>query len=194
MFNLRLEKLGVTLCACGLLIAVAGCAHHKAVTAPTPAPTAPAPTPTPSPAVVQPEPTIPPATLPETGVSSTELPTSLEAINKAGYVKDAFFDTNKSDLRSDSRDALAADADWLKQHTSIKVQIEGHCDERNTEAYNLALGWRRCNAAKDYLVSLGVAADRITTISYGKERPFATCHDESCWWQNRRSHFVITAR
>ncbi len=179
------------------LVVVTSCAHQKAAVAPPPTPP-PAAAPTSSAgsgtSVIQPEPTIAPAGNPEGGVASSELPANLEELNKAGYLKDAFFDTDKADLRPDARDALAADAEWLKKHTSVKIQIEGHCDERNTEAYNLALGWRRCNAARDYLASLGVAADRISTISYGKERPFATCHDESCWWQNRRSHFVITAR
>ena len=190
------EKSAAIMLALGLVLAVS-CAHQKAAVAPAPTP-APEAAPTPSPstgtAVVQPEPTIAPAGNPEGGVASSELPANLEEINKAGYLKDAFFDTDKADLRPDAREALAADAGWLKQHASVKFQIEGHCDERNTEAYNLALGWRRSNAAKDYLVSLGVVADRISTISYGKERPFATCHDESCWWQNRRSHFLITAR
>jgi peptidoglycan-associated lipoprotein len=191
------EKFAAILLVFGLVVA-SSCAHQKAAVAPAPTPAAAEAAPTPSPstgtAVVRPEPTIAPAGNPEGGVASSELPANLEEINKAGYLKDAFFDTDKADLRPDAREALAADAGWLKQHATVKLQLEGHCDERNTEAYNLALGWRRSNAAKDYLVSLGVAADRVSTISYGKERPFATCHDESCWWQNRRSHFLITAR
>ncbi|MFI5142941.1 MAG: peptidoglycan-associated lipoprotein Pal [Thermoanaerobaculales bacterium] len=179
------------------LVLAASCAHQKPAIAPVPTPAAAA-APTPAAgagtAVVQPEPTIAPAGNPEGGVASSELPANLEELNKAGYLKDAFFDTDKAELRPDARDALATDAEWLKQHPTVKLQIEGHCDERNTEAYNLALGWRRCNATKDYLVSLGVAAERFATISYGKERPFASCHDESCWSQNRRSHFLITAR
>jgi peptidoglycan-associated lipoprotein len=144
--------------------------------------------------MVSPEPGISAAQNPESGVSASELPANLEELNKAGYLKDTFFDTNKAELRSDARDALAADASWLRGHPSVRILIEGHCDERNTEEYNLALGWRRANAAKAYLATLGVGTDRIATISYGEERPFATCHDESCWWQNRRVHFVITAR
>jgi len=172
----------------------AGCAHHAAVTAPSPNRSEAAPAPSQGATVVQPEPTIAPATLPAGGMTSSDLPATVDAINKAGYLKDAYFDTSKADLRADSRDSLASDAGWLKRHPAVKIEIEGHCDERNTEAYNLALGWRRCNAAKDYLVSMGVPAPEITTISYGKERPFATCHDESCWWQNRRDHFLVTAR
>ena len=144
--------------------------------------------------MVRPEPRVAAAEHPEGGVTASELPANLEELNRAGYLKDAFFDTNKSELRPDTREVLAADAPWLKGHPTVKILIEGHCDERNTEEYNLALGWGRANAVKAYLVSLGVAADRIATISYGEERPFATCHDESCWWQNRRARLVITAR
>ncbi len=185
----------------GVLLFAAACAHHQAVVAPepqsVPAPAAAAPTeqgPGAGTTTVAPEPRISPAENPEGGIRTSELPADLEQLNKAGYLKDAFFDTNKSVLRPDARDALAADAAWLKEHPTVKLTIEGHCDERNTEEYNLALGWRRANAAKDYLVSLGFGAGQITTISYGEEKPFATCHNESCWSQNRRAHFVITAR
>jgi peptidoglycan-associated lipoprotein len=132
--------------------------------------------------------------MPESGVAAGELPADVEAINRAGYVKDAFFETDKADLRDDTRDVLAANAEWLKAHPSVKLLIEGHCDERNTAEYNLALGWRRANAAKDYMVSLGVAGDNVTAISYGEEKPFAIGHDEGAWSQNRRAHFVVTAR
>jgi peptidoglycan-associated lipoprotein len=185
----------------GAILMVPACAHRQAVVAPEPH-NLPLPA-TASPVEgaagagttnVAPEPRISPAENPESGITTSALPADLEQLNKAGYLKDAFFDTNKSELRPDARDALAADAAWLKERPTVKLTIEGHCDERNTEEYNLALGWRRANAAKDYLVSLGVGAGRITTISYGEEKPFATCHNESCWWQNRRAHFVITAR
>lgn len=185
-----------------LAVAVSSCSHSKRVIAPEPQ--APDATATPSPATetqpvgattqVQSEPAITPAGIPESGVSAGELPADLEAINRAGYVNDAFFETDKADLRDDTRDVLAANAAWLKAHASVKVLIEGHCDERNTSEYNLALGWRRANAAKDYLVSLGVAANNVSTISYGEEKPFAAGHDESSWSQNRRAHFVVTAR
>ncbi|MCS7182763.1 MAG: peptidoglycan-associated lipoprotein Pal [Thermoanaerobaculum sp.] len=127
-------------------------------------------------------------------MGATDLPADVEAINRAGFLKDIFFDTDKADLRPDAREVLAQNARWLLQHPNLKILIEGHCDERNTNEYNLALGWRRAHAAKDYLVSLGVSAERISTISYGEERPFATCHEESCWWQNRRAHFVVVAK
>ena len=181
---------------CAVVALGLACAHKQAVVAPEPSGATPvqAAPPSAGTTVVEPEPTISPAEHPEGEVTATELPSSLEEINRAGYLKDAFFDTDRSELRPDVRDVLAADATWLKAHPTVKILIEGHCDERNTEDYNLALGWRRANNAKAYLVMLGVPADQVVTISYGEERPFATCHDETCWSQNRRAHFVITAR
>jgi len=105
-------------------------------------------------------------------------------------MKDAFFDYDKSDVRTDAQQALTADADFLKAHPDIKFTIEGHCDERGSEEYNLGLGDRRANAAKSFLSNLGVGADRVTTISYGKDRPVCTEHNEECWQRNRRAHFV----
>jgi peptidoglycan-associated lipoprotein len=109
-------------------------------------------------------------------------------------VLDAFFDYNKSDIRPDARDALARTAEFLRGNAQIKVNIEGHCDERGSTEYNLGLGDRRAQAVKDFLVSLGVSADRLNTVSMGKERPFCTESNESCWQQNRRGHFVLAAR
>jgi peptidoglycan-associated lipoprotein len=105
-------------------------------------------------------------------------------------VRDAYFDTDKADLRPDAREALSKTADFLKSEPSIKVTIEGHCDERGSTEYNLGLGDRRAAAVKQYLVSLGIAADRMTTVSFGKEKPVCTEHNETCWQQNRRGHFV----
>jgi|SRR5579875_52223 len=106
-------------------------------------------------------------------------------------VTDAFFDFNKSDIRPDARDALQKDAEFLRSYPQVDVTIEGHCDERGSEEYNLGLGQRRADAAKQYLVSLGISADRIKTMSWGKEHPFCTEHNEACWQQNRRAHFVL---
>jgi peptidoglycan-associated lipoprotein len=105
-------------------------------------------------------------------------------------VRDAYFDFNKSDIRADAREALSKTADFLKNYPQIKVTIEGHCDERGSTEYNLTLGDRRANATKQYLVSLGISADRITTVSFGKEKPFCMESSEACWQQNRRGHFV----
>ena len=105
-------------------------------------------------------------------------------------VKDAYFDFNKADIRADAREALAKTADFLRKYPQIKATIEGHCDERGSTEYNLVLGDRRATAAKNYLVQLGISADRLTTTSLGKERPFCTESNEECWQRNRVGHFV----
>jgi peptidoglycan-associated lipoprotein len=105
-------------------------------------------------------------------------------------VQDAYFDFNKADIRPDARAALAKTADFLRNYPQIRVTVEGHCDERGSTEYNLALGDRRAGAVKQYLVSLGLSADRISTVSFGKEKPFCTQSNEACWQQNRRGHFV----
>jgi len=105
-------------------------------------------------------------------------------------VRDAYFDYDKADIRADAKEALAKTADFLRNYPQVRATIEGHCDERGSTEYNLALGDRRANAVKQYLVSLGISADRLTTVSYGKEKPFCTTSDEACWQQNRRGHFV----
>ena len=106
-------------------------------------------------------------------------------------VFDAFFDFDKADIRSDARDALARTAEFLRSHPQVRVNIEGHCDERGSTEYNIALGERRAQAARQFLISLGVAANRMDTVSFGKEKPFCTTHDEECWQKNRRAHFVM---
>jgi peptidoglycan-associated lipoprotein len=146
-------------------------------------------------APAQPEQPVPPpprSVPPEPG--GEVMTTDISELNKKGYLQDAYFDYDQSDLRDDARSALSANAEWLKKYPSIQILIEGHCDERGTSAYNLALGDRRANAARDYLVSLGISAARVKTVSYGKERPFCTESTETCWQQNRRAHFVITAK
>jgi len=149
-----------------------------AVTFQVVAPPAPTPVPTPVPP--------PPAETPAPPVEE-----GAEAWSR--YLKDVFFDFDKFDIRPDQRDALAEDADWLKKHPMVKFTIEGHCDERGTRQYNLALGERRAHSAKEYLVTLGIEESRISTISYGKDRPFDPGHDESAWAKNRRAHFVVTS-
>jgi peptidoglycan-associated lipoprotein len=108
----------------------------------------------------------------------------------AKEVQDAYFDFNKADIRSDARDALSRTAAFLRSYPQIKVTIEGHCDERGSTEYNLGLGDRRATATKNYLVSLGISADRISTVSFGKEKPFCMESSEDCWQKNRRGHFV----
>ncbi len=108
----------------------------------------------------------------------------------AQNVKDIFFDYDKYDIRADQQADVQADAQFLSQHPNINFTIEGHCDERGSTEYNLALGDNRANAVKNALVQAGVNASRIKTISYGKEKPFCTEHTEQCWQQNRRGHLV----
>jgi peptidoglycan-associated lipoprotein len=103
---------------------------------------------------------------------------------------DAFFDFDEASLRADAKTVLENNAKYLEKNSGTKAVVEGHCDERGSVEYNLALGERRAKAAKEFLVSYGIAAGRLTTISYGKERPFESGHDESAWSQNRRAHFV----
>ena len=109
---------------------------------------------------------------------------------EGGVLKDVFFAYDSSDLDGQARDVLAANAEWLKENPRARTEIEGHCDERGTVEYNLALGARRAKAAKDYLVSLGVSAGRLSTISYGEELPVCRDQSESCYERNRRVHFV----
>ena len=108
----------------------------------------------------------------------------------AQSVKDIYFDYDKSDLRGDQQSSVQADIAFLNQHSNINVLIEGHCDERGSTEYNLALGDQRANSVKNALTVGGVNASRIKTISYGKEKPFCTESNEACWQQNRRGHFV----
>ena len=108
----------------------------------------------------------------------------------AQNVKDIYFDYDKADVRSDQQSIIQGDASFLQQHPDISVTIEGHCDERGSTEYNLALGDNRASSVKNALVAAGVSADRVKTISYGKEKPFCTEHNEACWQQNRRAHFV----
>ncbi|HEV7427413.1 MAG TPA: peptidoglycan-associated lipoprotein Pal [Thermoanaerobaculia bacterium] len=131
-------------------------------------------------------------------VATEVLPNDIGELNRVaqarGYIADAFFEYNDSSLSSDAQTALTNSATWLKKNGQYNLLIEGHCDERGTEQYNLALGDRRANQAKEYLVTLGVDAARIRTVSYGEERPFDPGHDESAWAKNRRDHLVLVGR
>lgn len=113
---------------------------------------------------------------------------------KAGALQTVYFAFNSSNLNSSTRASLQANAEYLKTNSDVEVQIEGHCDERGGVQYNLALGEKRAMAVKQYLVSMGVNSSRVSTISFGKERPIAFGHDESSWSKNRRANFVVTAK
>jgi peptidoglycan-associated lipoprotein len=159
-----------------LLSVLAGCAKKQTAVIPPPTPPAPdtssAPAPAPAPTPAPPEPTM------TTQLGNADL-------------QPAFFDLDSYTLRDDARATLDKDAKLLRDHPKVTVTIEGHCDERGTSEYNQALGERRAQAARDYLVAAGINTGRIEIISYGKERPFAPGHDESAWQQNRRAHLVV---
>jgi peptidoglycan-associated lipoprotein len=114
------------------------------------------------------------------------------AVPAAAPLKDVFFDFDKNTIREDQKAALNEGVAWLKANARVKVTIEGHCDARGTAEYNLGLGLRRAKEVKGYLVAAGIPADRIVTISYGKERPFVLGRGESAWKWNRRAHLAIT--
>ncbi|MEO8056438.1 MAG: peptidoglycan-associated lipoprotein Pal [Acidobacteriota bacterium] len=184
MFLRPRPRLAGLLAATGLL--AAACSSKPPVQTVAPAPT-------PTPTVVTLEPTPAPTPAPPR-VAEDVLPSSVDEINRRGYFKDAFFEFDRHAIEPAQRDVLAGDATWLKKHPSVTAKIEGHCDERGTAAYNMALGEKRAATARDYLASLGVDVTRLRTVSYGKERPFSKEHDEAGWAQNRRAHFVVTAR
>ena len=132
----------------------------------------------------------PPAVVAETDLNAK----SLDELNRQSPLQPVFYELDSSDLSASAQGVLQTNADLLKKNATWVVTIEGHCDERGTAQYNLALGERRALAARTYLQSLGIAADRMRTVSYGKEFPFDTGHDEQAWSRNRRAHFVITAK
>ncbi|HEY0141156.1 MAG TPA: peptidoglycan-associated lipoprotein Pal [Thermoanaerobaculia bacterium] len=123
------------------------------------------------------------------------LPSDIEALNQMaqsrGFIRDAFFNYDEATLDSEAQANLTATADWLRRNPQYNLLVEGHCDERGTEQYNLALGDRRANSARDFLLTLGIDAGRIRTVSYGEERPFETGRDDSAMAQNRRAHLVL---
>lgn len=119
---------------------------------------------------------------------------SAEEIEKSGLLGDVFFDYDRAEIRDSERATLAKNADALKKFDFLRVTVEGHCDERGSVDYNLALGDRRARAALDYLVSLGVPADRLKIVSYGKEVPVCQASTEECWHKNRRAHFTVSGK
>ncbi|MGK2872308.1 MAG: peptidoglycan-associated lipoprotein Pal [Alphaproteobacteria bacterium] len=125
------------------------------------------------------------------GASSSAIVPGSQQDLEATTSNRVFFGFDRHDLTEEGRSTLQAQAAWLAKNPSVTVSIAGNCDERGTREYNLALGERRANSAKDYLLSQGVDAARVTTISYGKERPIALCSDESCWSQNRNGTTTV---
>ena len=176
--------LGLSVAACGKKSPVVSPPPPVPPTVPTVAPPPPAP---PPPA----QPPAAPRALTEDDLFAQK---SIAQLNAEKPLGDVFFDLDASTIKDESRAALTTDATWLKRWTSVKITIEGHCDERGSAEYNLALCERRATAVKDYLLSLGVSPANIVTVSKGKEAPFCSESNESCWQQNRRGHFVITAK
>ena len=115
----------------------------------------------------------------------------VKPVKEVSGLKDVFFDFDKAAITGEMKSTLEADAAWLKANAGAKIKIEGHCDERGTNEYNLALGEKRAHAVRQFLAAQGVASSRISTITYGEDRPFCTEHNESCYSQNRRAHFLM---
>ncbi len=176
-----------------LSLFLVGCPKRPATTAAS----APPPTGSPSPSSAAPSTAPGAAMAPSTAAPSTAAPSTTppapSEFREDANLKDVFFDFDKYDVRPGDAKILDTNAAWLKSNDNL-VLIEGHCDERGTNEYNLALGERRAKSTMNYLVAQGVQASRITIISYGKERPTCTEHSEDCWAKNRRAHFLVKAR
>ena len=136
----------------------------------------------------------PPVVVPPMPAEDTIGSKTLDDLNRDSPLRPLYFELDSSDVSADGQQVLQANAAVLKKYPNMQITIEGHCDERGTAEYNLALGERRALAAKNYLVSLGIGADKVKTVSYGKEFPFDAGHDDAAWRNNRRAHFVITAK
>lgn len=158
---------------------------------PPPPPAAPAPPPPAPPPPAPPPPPPAPAPLTEEQIFAQK---TLAQLNQEQPLGAAYFDLDSFVIRDDARAVLAKNAEYLKRWTSTRINVEGHCDERGTAEYNLGLGNRRAAAVKEYLVGLGVSADRINVISKGKEEPVCSEANESCWQRNRRGQSVFTAK
>ena len=196
---------GIMLSLLMCVVVLAGCAKRPAMTAASaPAPTGaaqatappPAPATSPSPAPTAPTPAPAPMAPAPAPPAVTAAPAARPVVQEFAAnpnLKDIHFDFDKYDIRPGDAKILDGNAGWLKGNNDL-VLIEGHCDERGTNEYNLALGERRAKATMNYLVSQGVQAARITIISYGEERPLCTEHNEACWARNRRAHFLSKAR
>ena len=173
------------------LISTTGCRKKAPKTAPDmAAPTVAAP----APAAATPAPEPAPAPAPEPDPLDGDLGSVNEYLRSRGLLVDVYFDYDRAELSPESRDQLTRNARFLNEDPRFSLTLEGHCDERGTVEYNLALGERRAQSAKNYIVSLGVSPSRLTTISYGEERQVCEETEESCWRLNRRVHPVVTGR
>ena len=192
---MRVRRL-FAVCAFASVLAVAAAGCHKKAPAAAPAPPPPPPPAAPAtpPAPPPPPPPAPAPTPPPLSEDEIFARKSLEQLNAEHPLDDVFFELDRSDVREEAKAALQKNATWLKRWTSTQITIEGHCDSRGSAEYNLGLGSRRATSVRDYLVSLGVPNGRMVMVSKGKEQPFCSEENESCWQQNRRGHFVITAK
>ncbi len=175
-------------------IGVSACAKKPPAPAPAPPPPPPPatkPAPPPPPPPPPPAPVQPPRALTEDEVFAKK---TVEELNAERPLGDVYFAFDSQELSDEARATLERNAQWLKRWPSVRLSVEGHCDSRGTAEYNLSLGERRGTAARNYLVGLGVPADRVVAVSKGKEQPFCFDENESCWSQNRRGHFMITAK
>jgi len=178
-----------------LITAVACSKKNPPIARPAPPPPVVSTTPPPARPPAPPEPVREPTVVPPEPVRDDAISSaSLDDLNKTSPLKPVFYELDISDLSPANQKTLDENAVLLKRYPTWAVTVEGHCDERGTAEYNLALGERRAIAARAYLVSLGLSADRLRTVSYGKEFPFDPGHDEAAWAKNRRAHFVITAK
>jgi len=177
-----------------LTLGVSGC--HKNVPQVAAAPPVPPPAAPPAPPPPAPPPAPPRAVPAPAGLTEDEIfqRKTLDQLNAERPLGDVFFDYDMSVIRADARGPLQMNADWMKKWTGTQIMLEGHSDSRGSAEYNLALGSRRANSIKEYMVSLGVPTTRITVVSKGKEAPFCAEESEACWQQNRRGHFVITGK
>ncbi len=193
MFNRRVVAGGVL----AAVLVMAGCGGKKSPVMPEPQPAPPVTEAPSNPARPAPPPQqareplpVPPQPVPEDGVSAR----SLDDLNRNSPLTPVFFGYDSSELSEAAQKAAQANAAVLRTNRTWVITIEGHCDERGTAEYNLALGERRASSVKTYLVSMGIAAERLRVVSYGKEFPFDAGHDEAAWTKNRRGHFVVTAK
>lgn len=190
----RWGGLALVVLATLVVLSVAACGKKVPPVA-RPVPPPPPTTETPAKPPAPPEPVKEPALVPPEPVKEDTMSSrSLDDLNRDSPLKPLFFDYDSSEVSAEGQKALNANAEILKKYPTWVVTIEGHCDERGTAEYNLALGERRAVAARAYLVSLGISAERLKTVSYGKEFPFDPGHNEEAWAKNRRDHFVITSK
>ena len=183
-----MKKTALMLLAAAVVASSAACKHAPPPQPPPPPPVVPQ---TPPPAPPPPRAEAPP---PQVDEYARLRAMSAEEIEKSGLLGEVYFDFDKAEVRDSDRATLTKNAATLKRFDFLRVTVEGHCDERGTVEYNLALGERRARAAYDYLVSLGVPAERLKTVSYGKEVPVCQVSAEDCWQRNRRAHFTVTGK